>query len=308
MGVLALMYHRTPREAGHPLDVPMPLFQAQIQALQAADVRFTSFGQALNQRWYGGETVVSLTFDDGHGSNLEAMDFLDDFGIPSTSFFVSDYVRRGQNGFMGATMFKEASALCEVGAHGATHTDLTSLRPEALEEELVASKAFLELLSGTQVTTMSAPGGKIDGRVVCAALKLGFEVVADFRGFAQHNAKPPNTSHLHAEWPISRVCALSRTRRTDALAAQKAPANGHVDGGTSGRWRITRGAQTHIQGRWVSARLGWLSARLGWLTDRRKSDRVEAFKVELLLSHGPIATLGLSQEQVQGSLDRRDLP
>ena len=120
-------------------------------------------------------------------------------GVPSTSFFVSDYVRRGQNGFMGATMFKEASALCEVGAHGATHTDLTSLRPEALEEELVASKAFLELLSGTQVTTMSAPGGKIDGRVVCAALKVGFEVVADSEALL--NTAP--------SLPMHRICMLN---------------------------------------------------------------------------------------------------
>src|SRR5262249_7352005 len=128
MGVLALMYHRTPGEAGHFLDVTMSLFRAQIQALQAAGIRFIRFGQALDRRWYSGDNVVSVTFDDGHGSNLEALAFLHDAGIPSTSFFVSDFVRRGQDGFMGAAMFKEASTLCEIGAHGATHTDLTSLR------------------------------------------------------------------------------------------------------------------------------------------------------------------------------------
>src|SRR5262245_44045134 len=100
MGVLVLMYHRTPKEAGHLLDVAMPLFRAQIQALQAAGVRFIPFGEAVEQRWYGGNTVVSVTFDDGHGSNLEAMAFLNDLGIPCTSFFVSDFVRHGLHGFM----------------------------------------------------------------------------------------------------------------------------------------------------------------------------------------------------------------
>jgi peptidoglycan/xylan/chitin deacetylase (PgdA/CDA1 family) len=193
------MYHRTPQKAGHLLDVAMPLFRAQVRGLQAAGVRFINFGQALDQRWYSSDTVVSITFDDGHTSNLEAMALLHDAGIASTSFFVSDFVRRGQDGFMDAATFKEASALCEVGAHGATHTDLTSLRPEALEEELLASKAYLEVLSGTQVTTMSAPGGKIDQRVVCAALKMGFEVIGDSEALL--NAAP----HL----PLHRVCMLN---------------------------------------------------------------------------------------------------
>src|ERR1700694_2782148 len=121
MGVLVLMYHRTPPRAGHKLDVALPLFRAQVQALQAAGVRFIRFGEALDWRWYKVETVVAITFDDGHGSNLEAMAFLYEAGIPSTSFFVSDYVRRGLDGFMDFMAVKTASALCEVGGHGATH-------------------------------------------------------------------------------------------------------------------------------------------------------------------------------------------
>jgi peptidoglycan/xylan/chitin deacetylase (PgdA/CDA1 family) len=100
---------------------------------------------------------------------------------------------------MGTQTFKRASELCEVGAHGATHTDLTSLRPEALEEELSASKAYLETLSGKQVTTMSAPGGKIDRRVVRAALKLGFGVVGDSKALL--NTTP--------SLPLHRVCMLN---------------------------------------------------------------------------------------------------
>jgi peptidoglycan/xylan/chitin deacetylase (PgdA/CDA1 family) len=212
MGVLALMYHRTPREAGHILDVAMPLFRAQILSIHAAGVRFIPFGQALDRRWYGSDTVVSVTFDDGHESNLEAMEFLHDTGIPSTSFFVSDFVRRGEHGYMGIETFKYASKLCEVGAHGATHTDLTSLRPEALEEELLASKAYLETLSGMQVTTMSAPGGKIDRRVVRAALRLGFDVVGDSKALL--NVAP--------SLPLHRVCMLNGQSPEHLLALVRA--------------------------------------------------------------------------------------
>ena len=199
MGVLVLMYHRTPREAGHFLDVAMPLFRDQMQTLQAAGVRFIRFGETLDRRWYGGDTVVSVTFDDGHGSNLDAMAFLHDAGIPSTSFFVSDYVRHGQDGFMDEAMFKAASALCEVGAHGASHTALTSLGPDVLAAELSTAKAYLEALSGASVTTLSAPGGMIDRRVVHTALRLGYEVVGD-------SADLLNTA---PSLPLHRICMLN---------------------------------------------------------------------------------------------------
>ena len=179
MSVIVLMYHRTPSEAGHILDVPMPLFRSQMQTLKDAGVRFIRFGSALQPQWYDDETVVAVTFDDGHGSNLEAMAFLRDAGIPCTSFFVTQFLLHPHDGFMDLNAFKTASTLCEVGGHGATHTSLTSLAPAALKEELSRSKVFLEDLCGRPVTTLSAPGGHITQRVVHTACELGFKVVAD---------------------------------------------------------------------------------------------------------------------------------
>jgi peptidoglycan/xylan/chitin deacetylase (PgdA/CDA1 family) len=208
MAVLALMYHRTPAEAGHVLDVPMPLFRAQIQALQAAGIQFIRFGEALDRRWYDGETVVTITFDDGHESNLEAMAFLHEVGIPSTSFFVSDFVRLGKPGYMESELVKVASGFCEVGAHGASHTGFTSLAPEALEAELLASKAYLEALCGRAVMTLSAPGGAIDRQVVRVARKAGFEVVGDSEALL-------NTSPC---LPLHRVCMLDGQGPEHALS------------------------------------------------------------------------------------------
>jgi peptidoglycan/xylan/chitin deacetylase (PgdA/CDA1 family) len=193
------MYHRTPRNAGHFLDVAMPLFRSQIQTLQSYGVRFIRFGEALDPRWYSVDTVVSVTFDDGHGSNLEALAFLRDAGVPSTAFFVSDFVRHGLNGFMDIAMFKAASTLCEVGAHGASHRALTRLAPDVLAAELATSKNYLENLSGGAVTSLSAPGGMINRRVIHTALKLGYEVVGD--SVALLNTAPC--------LPLHRVCMLS---------------------------------------------------------------------------------------------------
>lgn len=182
MSVVVLMYHRTPpSEAGHVLDTPMPLFRAQIQNLREAGVSFIPFAQALDLHHYVGEPKVAVTFDDGHVSNLEAMAFLYEQGIPSTNFFVSDYVRHGvgAEGFMRVAGLRMAAGLGEVGAHGTTHSDLMSLDPSDLAEELSGSRAFLEDLIGRPVTTMSAPGGRVDDRVVRAAVAAGYNTIGD---------------------------------------------------------------------------------------------------------------------------------
>ena len=190
MAVLVLMYHRTPPVAGHCLDVAMPLFREQIQTLKTNGVRFIPFDQGLEPRFYGDETVVSITFDDGHRSNLDAMAFLHDVGIPCTSFFISDYVRFGEPGFMNVADFKHAAEYCEVGGHGATHANLARLPPGELREELLSSKAYLEELSGRRVVTMSAPGGAINRRVTRAALQAGYTIIGDSKPVINYTANP----------------------------------------------------------------------------------------------------------------------
>jgi peptidoglycan/xylan/chitin deacetylase (PgdA/CDA1 family) len=212
MGVLVLMYHRTPPVAGHILDVAMPLFRAQIEALQQAGLRFIRMGEALDPRWYGGETVVAITFDDGHTSNLPALAWLNDRGIPSTSFFVSGYVRNSPSGFIDEAAFRTASLLTEVGGHGATHVGLASLAPGGLEAELSASKSYLENLCGRPVTAMSAPGGNISAHVVRMALKLGYQVIGDSEPLL--NTAP--------RLPLHRVCMLNGQSPDHVLALAQA--------------------------------------------------------------------------------------
>ena len=89
--------------------------------------------------------------------------------------------------------------LCEVGAHGASHTDLTSLEASILAAELASSKSYLEDLSGGSVTTLSAPGGRINQRVVRSALELGYRVVGD--SVALVNPKP--------RLPLHRICVAN---------------------------------------------------------------------------------------------------
>jgi peptidoglycan/xylan/chitin deacetylase (PgdA/CDA1 family) len=241
------MYHRTPASAGHPLDAPMPLFRAQIRRLLDAGVRFVPFAEALDPACHGEETVVSVTFDDGHGSNLDAMAHLEDMGVPCASFFISGYVMDPPEGFMDVSALAEASALCEVGAHGVTHTDLTHLDDARLGEELATSKDRLEQLCGRPVVTMTAPGGRIDRRVVRAAVAAGYRVIGDSESLL-------NTS---AGLPVHRHCVTNDQTPDDLLFLARA-------GRSFWRRRHARRIATRLAGRLLSpGRVALVRRRLG---------------------------------------------
>jgi peptidoglycan/xylan/chitin deacetylase (PgdA/CDA1 family) len=180
MAVLALMYHRTPKQAAtSDWDVPVSLLRDQVTALTDAGLRFIPFKEAVDSSYFGHETFVTLTFDDGHESNLDAFEFLHGVGVPPTAFIIRDYSRDGQRGYMTTRGIVQARDICEFGGHGATHSDLTALLPEALRGELEESRSYLEDALQRPVTTMSAPGGRINRAVVSCALGSGYQLIGN---------------------------------------------------------------------------------------------------------------------------------
>jgi peptidoglycan/xylan/chitin deacetylase (PgdA/CDA1 family) len=100
----------------------------------------------------------------------------------------------------------QASLCGEVGAHGATHTALSTLSPADLDAELHGSRDFLADLCGREITSMSAPGGAVNGRVVRAALRAGFKTVAGSRPGPTRSAAP-----------LKRMCVMSHHTPEDLL-------------------------------------------------------------------------------------------
>ena len=189
MPLIVLMYHRTPKDAGHILDVPLSLFRAQIDALCNASIPLVPFSKALDTKIYLKKPVVSITFDDGHGTNLEAISYLHLAGLPCTSFFVRDFIQSAHDGFMDISAFRFIASRCEVGGHSASHANLCSLSDDALAAELFDSKSFLERNCEQEVTTMSAPGGKLNRRVMRAAINHGYKIIGDSTNFIKNIIK-----------------------------------------------------------------------------------------------------------------------
>ena len=178
MAVLCLMYHHTPVDPETPWDVPLRTFQAGIDALLERGIQFISLSEANDPTRLADDISVAVTFDDGHSSNAAAFEFLAEQGIRPTAFIVKAWSETRPE-YMPQHAIADLEAICDFGAHGATHTGLTRLSDHALNQELHASRAYLEDVLGKAVNWMALPGGLGDARVLHAAQKAGYRLVAN---------------------------------------------------------------------------------------------------------------------------------
>jgi len=118
------------------------------------------------------ERSVVITFDDAYRSLYDsALPVLQRFRFIATAFVVSDYVglyntwdvNLGGRKFQHLTwdQLKELADLgFEIGAHGATHRCLTTLKGDQLAYEALSSKTRIERNLGCRVEFFSFPFGK----------------------------------------------------------------------------------------------------------------------------------------------------
>lgn len=179
MTVLVLMYHKTPDgRAADTWDVPMSDFRRQIEFLLEAQHAFVPFNDIGDAHCRDVRMHVSVTFDDGHGSNIEAVEWLEQVGVRATIFVVPTWSMH-ELGFIRANEFADLSEKCDLGAHGFSHGPLTQLTDGQLLYELEASRSFLEDALGVGVDSMTAPGGKLDSRVISVARSCGYRRIGN---------------------------------------------------------------------------------------------------------------------------------
>jgi peptidoglycan/xylan/chitin deacetylase (PgdA/CDA1 family) len=116
-----------------------------------------------------------FTFDDGHVSDFRyALPLLAAQGAKAT-FFVTTGWTGTRAGYMD---WSELRALHEaghsIGAHGWSHALLPRCNDAELDKELRGARLFLEEKLGTEIVTMSFPGGRYDKRVLKACHQAGY--------------------------------------------------------------------------------------------------------------------------------------
>ena len=120
---------------------------------------------------------VVLTFDDGEYNIFEyAYPILKEFGLRAYFFVTAKNV--GKEGYMGFEHLKKMIAGgMIIGSHGLSHEIMTNLLDTQIEEELRASKKFLELNLGTAIEDFSVPRGFSSDKIIRTAYDHGYKNV-----------------------------------------------------------------------------------------------------------------------------------
>jgi len=177
---VSLMYHNLEQDPANRYSLPVEAFEQQVAWLKAEGYVIEGFPE-LEGRLARGvfpERYVVMTFDDGHRSNLRAAEILSRAGARATFFLTRDFCRHNP-AFLRDSEIRELASLCSVGGHGVTHAPLSRLDAAQARAELAGSKAWLEDVTGSPVTTMSAPGGFINRAVLRQARDLGYTLVGN---------------------------------------------------------------------------------------------------------------------------------
>jgi len=161
------------REMGAELyDVELAKFQQQMEYLNSSDNRVNILD---DESLVSNANSIILTFDDGEMNNYEhVLPVLKKYSFLAYFFIIAKRV--GQKGYLGWDELRELHQLgMVIGSHGFSHEILTSLLDTQIEEELHASKKYLERNLEIEIDTLSIPRGFCNDNVIQKAYDVGYK-------------------------------------------------------------------------------------------------------------------------------------
>jgi peptidoglycan/xylan/chitin deacetylase (PgdA/CDA1 family) len=111
-----------------------------------------------------GGTYVSLRFDDGWKSQLNAARLLRKYGIPGSIYIISDDM--GREGYMTWGEVREVSRVMEIGGHTASHSDLRNLASVQEYQAEIGTNYRALTDRGFAVTTFVYPYGNYSATAI----------------------------------------------------------------------------------------------------------------------------------------------
>lgn len=177
---IVLMYHGIvsdsvvlppEREVGADIyDVPLAEFEKHLELIEKSGMKACEIADI-------DATKVVITFDDGEENNcLNALPVLSRFKYPAYFFIITRRV--GRDGYMSMDQLKQMiDAGMIIGSHGISHEILTNLKDTQIEEELGASRRFLERNLGVEIKDLSIPRGFCNDKILNMAYAAGYQNV-----------------------------------------------------------------------------------------------------------------------------------
>ena len=154
-GIVVLLYHRVGARTDQEMDLPLDLFEQQMEILSGR--RVISLDESIDlltggsDDLDGGPSPIVVTFDDGTADFVEvALPLLVRWQIPSTLYVATKYVDegRGSPGLGRPVSWKAlreavSTGLVTVGSHTHSHALLDRLPPSRVREELDRSVSLI---------------------------------------------------------------------------------------------------------------------------------------------------------------------
>jgi peptidoglycan/xylan/chitin deacetylase (PgdA/CDA1 family) len=193
-GLVVLIYHRVGRRAPLEVDLPLALFEEQVEALAAVGrvVTLDAGLDALEAPAPGAAAPVVVTFDDGTADFAEvAMPVLARHRVPVTLYVATQFVDEGRSFPDAGTPLSwaalrdaHATGLVTVGSHTHSHALLDRLPGPATAAELDRSNDLIGEHVGEAPAHFAYP------KAVLGSPAAQVEVAARYRSAALAGTRP----------------------------------------------------------------------------------------------------------------------
>ena len=206
-----LLYHSVSDCAGDSFAVAPDRFVNHVEAIAASGrtaLTMSEIADGIRGLRRLPDRCVGITFDDGFGDTVDAVELLSRQGLRSTV-----YVTTGSVGTANMISERQLEVLAgwrasvELGAHTVTHPYLDELTLTAAEDEIRSSKAALEQLIDRPVDSFAYPHGAHDARVRGLVVESGYRSAAAVKNVISHAGDDP--------WAVARWTARSTTSVDD---------------------------------------------------------------------------------------------
>lgn len=186
---ILLYHHVDPGAGGRRYTMSADLFRQEMRALAEAGFETVTISDVAAAIRTGGELPprpIVLTFDDGNRDTYaEALPILSVYGFRGVVFAVGN--RTGTEGFMTADdLLGLSEAGWEIGSHGWSHVDLTTLGDPQWRQEILVSKLELERVLGSPVRSFAYPFGSATAAIIAKVAEYGYTSGAGL-GSANHH-------------------------------------------------------------------------------------------------------------------------
>ena len=161
------------------LYVPTPEFSSQMQALKSGGWHAVTLDQ-LEAYWTHGTPLgagkpIVITFDGGYASQyVNALPVLKGLGWVGVENVQLTGLPPSEGGLTAAQIRGLIAAGWELDTQGLQHTDLTTLDPSQLADDLTSARQMLQNTYGVHANWFSYPSGDYNPTVTAAVSSAGF--------------------------------------------------------------------------------------------------------------------------------------